>query len=83
VLKTDLACIHENFSFLSQSITKLEITANLLKEINIQDKLKKVNGWKADAVKQKFHSCIRKNKGSCATSHACSGLSSGIYCRVK
>jgi hypothetical protein len=39
VLKTDLTCIHENFSFLSQSITKLEMTTNLLKEIDIQGKL--------------------------------------------
>jgi lipopolysaccharide biosynthesis protein len=46
VIKTDLAYIRANFSFLSQSITKLEMTTNLLsktvKEINyIQDKLKK------------------------------------------
>jgi hypothetical protein len=46
VLKTDLAYIRANFSFLSQSITKFEMTTNLLsktvKEINyIQDKLKK------------------------------------------
>jgi hypothetical protein len=34
-----------------------------MKEINgIQNKLK-TNGSKADAVKQKFCSCIRKNKG--------------------
>jgi hypothetical protein len=44
------------------------MTTNLLsetiKEINdIQDKLKKMNVSKADAVKQKFCSCIRKNKG--------------------
>jgi hypothetical protein len=41
------------------------MTTNLLsetiKEINgIQDKLKKIKGSKADAVKQKFRSCIRK-----------------------
>jgi hypothetical protein len=45
VLKTDLAYIRANFSFLSQSITKLEMTTNLsetVKEINgIQDRLKK------------------------------------------
>jgi hypothetical protein len=46
VLKTDLAYIRANFSFLPQSLTKLEMTTNLLsetiKEINdIQDKLKK------------------------------------------
>jgi prefoldin subunit 5 len=46
VLKTDLAYIRENFSFLSQSITKLEMTTNLLSETikeidDIQDKLKK------------------------------------------
>jgi hypothetical protein len=46
LLRTDLAYIHANFSFLSQSITKLEMTTNLLsetvKEINdIEDKLKK------------------------------------------
>jgi hypothetical protein len=33
VLKTDLAYIHSNFSFLSLSITKLENTTNLLSEI--------------------------------------------------
>jgi hypothetical protein len=32
VLKTDLAHIRANFSFLSQSITKLEMTTNLLSE---------------------------------------------------
>jgi prefoldin subunit 5 len=46
VLKTGLAYIVANFSYLSQSITKLEMSTNLLsetiKEINdIQDKLKK------------------------------------------
>jgi hypothetical protein len=46
VLRTDLAYIRANFSFLSQSVTKLEMTTNSLsetvKEINdIQDKLKK------------------------------------------
>jgi prefoldin subunit 5 len=46
VLKTDLAYIRANFSFLSQSITKLEMTTNFLsetiKEINgIQDKQEK------------------------------------------
>jgi hypothetical protein len=45
VLKTDLTYIRANFSFLSQSITKLEMTTNLsetVKEINgIQDRLKK------------------------------------------
>jgi hypothetical protein len=77
VLRTDLAYIRENFSFLSQSVTKLEITKNLLsetiKEINdIQDKHKNINGSKTDAVKPKFRSCIRKNKWfkSCATFHA-------------
>jgi uncharacterized protein YacL (UPF0231 family) len=44
------------------------MTTNLfsetIKEINdIEDKLKKINGSKADAVKQKFRSRIRKNKG--------------------
>jgi hypothetical protein len=44
--KTDLAYIHVNLCFLSQSITKLEMKTNLLyetiKEINdIQDKLQK------------------------------------------
>jgi hypothetical protein len=44
------------------------MTRNLLsetiKEINdIEDKLNKINNSKADAVKQKFRSCIRKNKG--------------------
>jgi hypothetical protein len=48
VLRTDLAYIRANFSFLSQSITKLEMTTNVLlgtiKEINdILDKLK--NQW--------------------------------------
>jgi hypothetical protein len=43
------------------------MTTNLLsetiKEINdIEDKLKKINGSKAYAVKQKFR-CIRRNKG--------------------
>jgi hypothetical protein len=56
MLRTDLAYIRANFCFLSQPITKLEMTTNLLsetiKEINdIQDKLKKINGSKADAVK--------------------------------
>jgi hypothetical protein len=32
VLRTDLAYIHANFSFLSQSVTKLEMTTNLLSE---------------------------------------------------
>jgi hypothetical protein len=32
VLKTDLAYIRENFKFLSQYITKLEMTTNLLSE---------------------------------------------------
>jgi hypothetical protein len=46
VLRTDLAYISANFSFLSQSITTLEMTTNLLsetmKKINdIEDKLKK------------------------------------------
>jgi hypothetical protein len=46
VLRIYLAYIRANFSFLSQSITKLEMTTNLLsetiKEINdIEDKLKK------------------------------------------
>jgi hypothetical protein len=46
----------------------MEMTTNLLSEtikaINvIEDKPKKVNSSKADAVKQKFRSCIRKNKG--------------------
>jgi hypothetical protein len=46
VLETDLAYIYANFSFLLQSIRKLEMTRNLLsetvKEINdIQDKLEK------------------------------------------
>jgi hypothetical protein len=49
VLKTDLAYIHANLSFLSQTIIKLEKATNLLletiKEINdIQDELKKING---------------------------------------
>jgi hypothetical protein len=51
VLRTDLAYIRANFSFLSQSVTKLEMTTNLLsetvKEINdIQDKLKKSTAQK-------------------------------------
>jgi hypothetical protein len=59
VLKTDLAYIRANFSFLSQSITKLEMTTTFLsetiKQINgIQDKQEKINGLKADAVKQTF-----------------------------
>jgi hypothetical protein len=62
-----LAYIHANFSFLSQPVTKLEKTTNLLsetiKEINIEDKLNKINSSKADAVKQKFCSCFSKNKG--------------------
>jgi hypothetical protein len=46
----------------------MEMTTNLLSEtikaINvIEDKPKKVNSSKAYAVKQKFRSCIRKNKG--------------------
>jgi hypothetical protein len=32
VLKTELAYIHANFSFLSQSVTKLEKATNLLSE---------------------------------------------------
>jgi hypothetical protein len=32
VIRTDVAYIRENFSFLSQSITELEITTNLLSE---------------------------------------------------
>jgi hypothetical protein len=68
VLKTDLANIHANFNFLSQSITKLEKIRNLLsettEEINgIQDKLNKINGPKADAVEQKFCLCFCKNNG--------------------
>jgi alpha-D-ribose 1-methylphosphonate 5-triphosphate diphosphatase PhnM len=60
VLKTDLAYIHANFSFQSQSTMKLEKTTNLfsetIKEINnIQDKVNKTTGLKADVVKQKFH----------------------------
>jgi hypothetical protein len=66
VLETDLAYIHANFSFLSQSITKLEKTINLsetIKEINdIQEKLNKINGSKVDALKQKFRSCFSKNR---------------------
>jgi hypothetical protein len=67
VLKTDLAYVHANFSFLLQSITKLEKTTNLLtdtiKEINnIQDKLNEINSSNADAVKQKFHTYFSKNK---------------------
>jgi hypothetical protein len=51
VLKNDLAYIHANFNFLSQPITKLEMTTNLLSETikeisDIQDKLKKINGSK-------------------------------------
>jgi hypothetical protein len=67
-LKTDLAYIRANFSFLFQSITKLQMTTNLLSETikeikDIEDKLKKISDSKADAVKQKFRSCIRNNKG--------------------
>jgi hypothetical protein len=45
VLRTDLAYIHANFSFLSQPITKLEMMKNLLSETikeinNIEDKMK-------------------------------------------
>jgi hypothetical protein len=67
-LKTDLAYIHANFSFLSQSITKLERATNLLSETitevnDIHDNLKKTNSSNVDAVKQKSHSCFSKNKG--------------------
>jgi hypothetical protein len=46
VLRTDLAYIHANFSFLLQPLTKLEMTnllSETIKEINdIEDKLKKL-----------------------------------------
>jgi hypothetical protein len=65
VLKSDLAYICANFSFLSQSITKFEMITHLLsetiKEINdIQDILKES---KAGKLKQKSRSCIKDNKG--------------------
>jgi hypothetical protein len=51
------------------------MTTNLLsetiKEINtIQDKLKRINDSKADAVKQKFRSERTKGLKSCVTFHA-------------
>jgi hypothetical protein len=40
------------------------LLSETIKEINdIEDKLKKINGSKADALKQKFRPCIRKNEG--------------------
>jgi hypothetical protein len=64
VLKTNLAYIHANFSFLSQTITKPEKNINLLSEIikETNDKLNKIKSMEADVVKQKFHSCFSKNK---------------------
>jgi hypothetical protein len=67
VLKTDLAYIHANFSFLSQPVTKLEKATNLLsqtiREINdVQDKLNKTNGSTVNAG-NKIGSCFSKNKG--------------------
>jgi hypothetical protein len=68
VLKSDLAYIHANFSFLSLSITELGKTTNLLSEtikgiISIQEKLIKINSSKSDAVKWEIHLCFCKNKG--------------------
>jgi hypothetical protein len=68
VLKTDVAYIHANFSFVAV-YKKLENTANFLsvtlRELNeIQDKLHKINGSEADIPKQQFRSCLSKNYGS-------------------
>jgi hypothetical protein len=42
----------------------IHLLSETIKEINdIEDKLKKINGSKADAVKQISRSCIEKNKG--------------------
>jgi hypothetical protein len=48
VLKTNLAYIHVNFSFLSQTRTKLEKNTNLLSEIikEINAKLNESRAWK-------------------------------------
>jgi uncharacterized coiled-coil DUF342 family protein len=66
-LKTNLANINANLSFVMQSITELVKTINLvletIKEIcNIQDKLNKITGSETDAVKQK---CFSKTKVIC------------------
>jgi chromosome segregation ATPase len=63
-IKTNLAYIHANFSFLSQTITKLKKNTNLLSETikEINDKLNKIKSLEDDAVKQKFNSCCSKNK---------------------
>jgi hypothetical protein len=57
MLKTDLAYIHANLSFLSPFVTTLAKTTNLLSETiteikELQDKLYKINGSEADAVKE-------------------------------
>jgi DNA-binding protein Fis len=58
----------KNFSFLSQSTTKLKKTTNLVSETikainDYQDKLNKINGSKADTVKQKLHSYFSNIEG--------------------
>jgi hypothetical protein len=68
VLKTDLAYIRANLSFLSQYITNLEMTTNLLpetiKDINDnQDALKKINGSKADAGNKNSTHVLERIKG--------------------
>jgi hypothetical protein len=68
VLKMDLAYIRANSSFLSQSITNLEINTNLLSETvkeikDIQDQLGKINGPEVGAIKQKLCSCFSQNEG--------------------
>jgi hypothetical protein len=67
-LKTDLVYIYAYFSFLSQSITKVEKTTHFLSETrneinDMQDNVNKINGSEADVVKQKFRSWFCKNKG--------------------
>ena len=68
-LKTDLAFLSANFCFLSDIITKLEkskqlLLAESLKEIdNIENKLNEICGSKAKIIKQKFLLCLNKNKG--------------------
>jgi hypothetical protein len=65
----DLAYIHANFSFLSQSlITKSEVNINLLSETakeisDIQGQMDKISGLEVGAVKQKFCSCFIQKKG--------------------
>jgi hypothetical protein len=66
VLKTELAYIHENFSSLSQSITEIISTKNLLalkRKKSVSDIQDELNGSEGDVIKQKFISYFNKNEG--------------------